>query len=314
MTEKAILGNDPALLEVVNAAKIVAATDVSTLINGESGTGKELLARLIHQGSPRHGRPFISVNCAALPENLAESLLFGHIKGSFTGATSDREGYIRAAGGGTLFLDEVAELPAAVQAKLLRFLEQGEIFPVGSSTPLHVNVRIVAATHRDLQREVIEGRFREDLFYRLNVVPLHMPTLRQRASDIPYLLAHFSQEFAAGHGTQAITFEKSARQALQQYRWPGNIRELRNLCERLSVLLPGRAITADNLPAEFRQNSQPASSLFRLPPEGLVLSDLEKSLIQQALEQANGNQSRAARLLGISRDTLLYRLKKFALI
>ena len=308
------LGNDPALMEVLNAARVVAATDVSTLIYGESGTGKELLARFLHRNGPRSDRPFVSVNCAALPETLAESLLFGHRKGAFTGATADHEGHIRAATGGTLFLDEVAELPATVQAKLLRFLESGEVLPVGSSTPLRVDVRIVTATHRDLSREVAAGRFREDLFYRLNVVPLQMPALREHAGDIPMLLEHFSREFARRHNLQLPRFNRAVRTLLKQYYWPGNVRELRNLCERLTVLLPGQEITPHNLPVEFRTEAETLPSVIQLPPEGVVLAELERNLIQQALARTRGNRSRAARLLGISRDTLLYRLKKFALV
>lgn len=308
------LGNDPALMEVLNAARVVAATDVSTLIYGESGTGKELLARFLHLNGPRNGRPFVSVNCAALPETLAESLLFGHRKGAFTGATADHEGHIRAAAGGTLFLDEVAELPATVQAKLLRFLESGEVLPVGSSTPLRVDVRVVTATHRDLSSEVAAGRFREDLFYRLNVVPLRMPALRERAGDIPMLLEHFSREFARRHHLQIPHFNRTVRNLLKQYHWPGNVRELRNLCERLTVLLPGQEITPHSLPVEFRNKADALVSVIQLPPEGVVLADLERNLIQQALARTRGNRSRAARLLGISRDTLLYRLKKFALV
>ncbi len=308
------LGNDPALMEVLNAARVVAATDVSTLVYGESGTGKELLARFLHRNGPRSGLPFVSVNCAALPETLAESLLFGHKKGAFTGATADHDGHIRAAVGGTLFLDEVAELPASVQAKLLRFLESGEVLPVGSSTPLRVDVRIVTATHRDLSREVAAGRFREDLFYRLNVVPLRMPALRERTGDIPMLLEHFSREFARRHNLQLPHFNRAVRGLLKQYHWPGNVRELRNLCERLTVLLPGQEITPHNLPVEFRTKAETMPAVMQLPPEGVVLADLERNLIQQALARTRGNRSRAARLLGISRDTLLYRLKKFALV
>jgi DNA-binding NtrC family response regulator len=308
-----LLGKDPILMEVVQAAKVVAATDVNTLIHGESGTGKELLARFVHDNSPREARSFISVNCAALPEALAESLLFGHKKGAFTGATDDHEGYIRAAAGGTLFLDEIAELSAAVQAKLLRFLESGEVLPVGVSVPQQVDVRVIAATHQDLQQKAAAGDFREDLFYRLNVVPLWMPSLRERQSDIPLLLKTFLGDFSSRHGLESPRFSRASLSLLKQYHWPGNVRELRNLCERLTVLLPGREIAPQNLPREFQGKNGSPQDLIELPAQGLVLSEVEKSLIQQALERTHGNRSRAARLLGISRDTLLYRLKKFAL-
>jgi DNA-binding NtrC family response regulator len=308
-----LLGKDPVLMEVVQAAKVVAATDVNTLIHGESGTGKELLARFVHDHSPRQARPFISVNCAALPEALAESLLFGHKRGAFTGASDDHDGYIRAAAGGTLFLDEIAELPASVQAKLLRFLESGEVLPVGVSVSQQADVRIIAATHQDLQQRAAAGSFREDLFYRLSVVPLWMPSLRERPADIPLLLKSFLGELSGRHGLESPRFSRAALKLLKQYHWPGNVRELRNLCERLTVLLPGREIGPQNLPREFQGADSLPGELVELPVGGLVLSEVEKSLIQQALERTHGNRSRAARLLGISRDTLLYRLKKFAL-
>lgn len=308
------IGRHPALLEVRNAARVVAATDVTTLILGESGTGKEGLARAIHDDSPRVTRPFVSVNCAALPEGLAESLLFGHRKGAFTHATGDHVGHIRAASGGTLFLDEVGELPLALQAKLLRFLESGEVLPVGESAPQQVDVRIIAATHRNLRSAVAQGHFREDLFYRLHVVPLQLPALRERSSDVPALLSHFMQHLAMQHGLTLSRFSDASTQLLRRYSWPGNVRELRNLCERLAILLPGRTIEPENLPPEYLAGQlAPHAQEFRLPDDGLVLADLERDLITQALARTAGNRSRAARLLGLTRDTLLYRLKKFAL-
>jgi len=242
--------------------------------------------------------------------------LFGHRKGAFTSATENHDGYLVAAAGGTLFLDEVAELPLGVQAKLLRFLESGEVLPIGASTPGRVNVRIVAATHRELRHEVESGRFRQDLYYRLNVVPLQLPPLRERQGDIPLLMAHFVSVFAERHGLASPRFSKAALKALKCYGWPGNVRELRNMCERLMVLLPGREITPENLPEEIRADTsgrQTSELDVQLPPEGLVLANVEESLIRQALQRARGNRSKAARLLGISRDTLLYRLKKFAI-
>ena len=306
-------GRDPALLEVLNAAQIVAATDVTALLLGESGTGKELLARTIHEQSRRAAAPFVSVNCAALPEALAESLLFGHRKGAFTSAVADHDGHIRTAHGGTLFLDEVAELPLAVQSKLLRFLESGEVLPVGAAATQRVDVRVIAATHRDLRAAVANGGFREDLYYRLFVVPLQLPPLRERAGDIPLLLDTLLPELATRHGLAAPRFTPAAIARLKAHRWPGNVRELRNLCERLTVLLPGRDIHPENLPAELRLPVMAGDSPpdFRLPDQGVALATVEESLIRQALDRTRGNRSRAARLLGITRDTLLYRLKKF---
>ncbi len=309
-----LLGKSPALLEVTNAASLIAAADVTAMIYGESGSGKELLARSIHAGSRRAQRPFVAVNCAALSSTLAESQLFGHVHGAFVSAVSEHEGYIQQAGGGTLFLDEVAELPIAIQAKLLHLLESGELVPLGATDPMKVDVRIIAATNKkDLQQEVAAGKLREDLFYRLNVVPLHMPPLRERLGDIAALLAHFSQESADRYGLKVVRFSKATLSQLRKYDWPGNVQELCNLCERVALLLPGKEITPQNLPQEFQQRAA-TDAIVELPVTGLVLSDLEKSLIQQALERTAGNRSRAARLLGISRDTLLYRLRKFSLV
>ncbi|MEN8175348.1 MAG: sigma-54 dependent transcriptional regulator [Pseudomonadota bacterium] len=314
LNDPPMIGNDPLLQEVVNAARIVAATDATAMVLGESGTGKELLARHLHRHSPRAGAPMVSVNCAALPESLAESLLFGHRKGAFTHATDNQAGFIRNAHGGTLFLDEVGELSPAVQAKLLRFLESGEVLPVGDATPREVNVRIIAATHRDLGRAVDTGGFRQDLYYRLFVVPLRMPSLRERPADIPLLLAHFLRDMAERHNLGPSHFLPCARKQLKRHSWPGNVRELRNLCERMAVLLPGREIGLENLPHEYRHaDTAEAASRVPLPEGGLVLNDVERDLIGQALERTRGNRSQAARLLGLSRDTLLYRIKKFAL-
>lgn len=306
------IGNNAALQEVINAARLIANTDVTTLILGESGTGKELMARSIHQASPRDGNAFISVNCATLPESLAESLLFGHSKGAFTGADQASPGYIRSADKGTLFLDEVAELPLSVQAKLLRFLESGEVIPVGEAKSTRVSVRIVAATHKNLSSEVDAGRFRQDLFYRLHIVPINMPALRERKSDIPVLLEHFLNDMAEQHGLAPCQFDKSVIKHLENYAWPGNVRELKNLCERLAIMLPGQTIQLQNLPTEVVATNN-ASPVFELPSEGIVLADVERDLITQALQKTSGNQTMAAKLLGLTRDTLLYRMKKFAL-
>jgi DNA-binding NtrC family response regulator len=310
-----LIGNSPELNAVLRAARLVAMTDAPVLIQGESGTGKELLAASVHRDSRRRNNPMITVNCAALPENLAESLLYGHRKGAFSGAIGDQPGFILQAHGGSLFLDEIGELPLAVQAKLLRFLESGDCQAVGHSTCQRVDVRVIAATNRDLAADVAAGRFREDLFYRLNVVPLALPPLRERASDIHELLQHHTALIAARYTLDVPRYSKQALQQLQNYAWPGNVRELRNLCERVVILCGGRDIQPENLPQEIRQpvSRSKQSSGFNLPPEGVRLDELEVTLIRQALTQTDGNRSRAARLLGLTRDTLLYRLKKYAI-
>lgn len=310
-----LIGTSPELAAVLRAARLVAMTDVPVLVQGESGTGKELLATALHRDSPRRNGPLITVNCAALPETLAESLLYGHRKGAFTDAHCDQVGYVMQADGGTLFLDEVGELPLAIQAKLLRFLESGECQPVGQAAMAKADVRIIAATNRDLAKEVAAGNFRQDLFYRLNVVPLTLPPLRERGEDITLLLHHHTAQIAQRYDLETPRYHKRTLQHLQRYDWPGNVREVRNLCERMVILCSGREIHPENLPQEIRLPRAPdaANPGFQLPPEGVRLDELEVSLIRQALKQTAGNQSRAARLLGLTRDTLLYRLKKYAI-
>lgn len=312
------VGRSPAFNALLRAAGIVAATDVSVLLQGQSGTGKEMLAHYLHQHSPRCAHPFVVINCAALPEHLAESLLFGHRKGAFTGAIDHHPGSIRTADQGTLFLDEIGELPLGLQAKLLRFLQSGECLPVGEIHPVRVKVRIVAATHRDLLHQVRQGAFREDLFYRLNVVPLEVPALRERQEDIEDLLRFHLDELSRHHRLQAPRFSPAALRLLRDYAWPGNIRELRNFAERMLVLLPGQRIEAAQLPREFQRPTDvcdtAAASAFVLPADGISLEALEAQMIDQALRRTRGNQTRAARLLGLTRDTFLYRMKKHALI
>ncbi|NBC47175.1 MAG: AAA family ATPase [Gammaproteobacteria bacterium] len=306
----------PAFLDITNAARVVAATDVTALICGESGTGKELIARAMHAQSPRSEARFLSINCASLTEQLADSLVFGYRKGAFTGADKDQCGYIRAATGGTLFLDEIGELPIGSQAKLLRFLECGECLPLGEVQPMLVDVRIIAATNRNLSNEVEAGRFRQDLLYRLNIVPLALPPLRERQEEIPALLQRFLGEAAKTHRLRAPTFTKPSLKLLRQYAWPGNVRELRNLAIRMTILFPGQRIEPSNLPLEIRMPSPErtdSEQRLRLPDEGLVMHQLEIDLIRQALARTGGNRSHAANLLGLSRDTLLYRLKKYAI-
>ena len=309
---KSIIGQSPALDSLIRSARMVAATDVTVLLKGETGTGKEVFANAIQKESPRADKIFISLNCAALPESLIESELFGHKKGSFTGATANTQGLFQAADGGTLFLDEVNSLPVSIQAKLLRFLESGECLAVGDIKPYNVDVRIIAATNSDLNKQVAAGEFRKDLYYRLNVVPLELPPLTQRTEDIEHLIMHFLVMMAETHSIAAPKFSKQALNVLKAYSWPGNIRELRNLCERLSILLAGRIIEPENLPREFiTYSSMPKAVDFTLPEKGLQLETLEADLIHQALSRTKGNRSKSARLLGLSRDTLLYRMQKY---
>ncbi|WP_286294101.1 sigma-54 interaction domain-containing protein [Methylomarinovum tepidoasis] len=310
-----LIGQAPNFESLLRAAKMVAATDVTVLISGETGTGKEELANAIQQSSPRANRPFITINCAALPESLAESELFGHRKGAFTGATTNQRGKLQAADGGTLFLDEVDSMPMPLQAKLLRFLETGECQPVGATETERVDVRIIAATNADLERKIDCGEFRKDLYYRLNVVPLEIPPLRERLEDIPLLARHFLEKAAAAHDLPPARLGKSALRALADYGWPGNVRELRNVCERLAILLPGQTIEATNLPVEVTATRRTLAAVdgIHLPADGLSLEQVEIELIRQALARTRGNRSRSARLLGISRDTLLYRMQKYGI-
>jgi len=307
-----LIGQSAALNQVVNTAGIIAHTDVTVLIEGDTGTGKELLAQALHKSSPRHQRNFVAVNCAALPEALAESQLFGHKKGAFTGADKDQLGFVQQAESGTLFLDEIGELSLAIQAKLLRFIEYGECQRLGDSQPTKSDVRIIAATNRNLLSQVANGEFREDLFYRLKVVPLELPSLAQRVDDVPVLVKHFVKILAQQHNISVPLVSKAAIKQMQQYSWPGNVRELRNLCESLVVLLQGKNIEASNLPPHI--NSKPGeTSGFKLPVSGIKMDELEVDLLNQALQATAGNKSRAARMLGITRDVFLYRLKKYSL-
>lgn len=307
-----IVGQSPALDSLIRSARLVASTDVTVLLKGETGTGKEILATAIQKQSQRADKVFIKLNCAALPESLIESELFGHRKGAFTGAVSNTQGLLQAADGGTLFLDEINSLPVGIQAKLLRFLELGECLAVGDVSPYKVDVRVIAATNADILQQIDAGEFRRDLYYRLNVVPLELPSLAQRTEDIEHLIKHFLALFADTYSIAAPKFSKSALKMLKAYSWPGNIRELRNLCERLSILLAGRTIEPENLPLEFIRTSETANKTtgFMLPETGLELDALEANLIHQALNRTQGNRSKSARLLGLSRDTLIYRMQK----
>ena len=313
----ALVGRSPAVEQVRAIASRVAGSDATTLlIEGESGAGKEVVARAIHFSGARADRPFLQVNCAALPEHLLESELFGHERGSFTDAHTQKRGLFESAEGGTVMLDEIGDLHPGGQAKLLRLLENKTFRRVGGVTELRTDVRVLAATNVNLEERVSEGRFRADLFFRLNVVRIVMPPLREHPEDVPTLCAHFIARFNREMKRQVKGVSANAIQMLQAYRWPGNVRELRNVIERAFILHPGaEELRPEHLPSELRGAAAAAvkradKPVAAVPHEGLVLEDVEKKLIQEALDRSTGNQSRAARLLGISRDTLRYRLKK----
>jgi two-component system response regulator AtoC len=299
--------------------------DATVLVTGESGTGKELVARLLHFGGRRKGKPFVAVNCGAIPETLLESELFGHRRGAFTEARSDRAGLIEEAGGGTLFLDEIGELPLPLQTKLLRFLQEGEIRRLGDTETRKVNVRLVAATARDLEREVAGGRFREDLFYRLNVIRIHVPPLRERRDDIPLLAKHFLSHYRGKYGKREMLLSTDALAAMTAHEWRGNVRELRNLMERCALLATGTEVGRAGLLAVWKGSGSheggetgPAFEI-RVPvsPERpdlkAAVRELERQLIRIALERTGGSRPKAAELLGISHPTLLYKAKEFGI-
>ncbi|MGD2062003.1 MAG: sigma-54 dependent transcriptional regulator [Nitrospirota bacterium] len=301
----------PVMLAVIDTVHQVADSDATVLITGESGTGKELVARDLHDASGRAAGPFVAVNCVALPEELLESELFGHVKGAFTGAVHDQPGRFRQADGGTLLLDEIGDMPPALQAKLLRCLESGEVDPVGSAVPVGVDARVIAATNVDLEARVAAGDFREDLYYRLNVIPIHLPPLRERSEDIALLADHFLREMA---GTE-VTVDDAARGAMRTYAWPGNVRELKNLCRRLALLTRGKTIGADDLPEAIRCGvGGGAPSISRATaPAAATLPEMERAMVLQALEDHQWNKAAAARALGIPRHVLLYRLQKYGI-
>ncbi|MBI1831599.1 MAG: sigma-54-dependent Fis family transcriptional regulator, partial [Planctomycetes bacterium] len=303
----------------------VAATDAVVLVRGESGTGKELLARAVHENSPRAGKPYVKVHCAALSPALLESELFGHVKGAFTGAHKDKVGRFELADGGTLFLDEIGDISLDVQTKLLRVLQEKTIERVGSSDPMRVDVRIIAATHQDLERLIREGRFREDLFYRINVIPIQVPPLRERVEDIPELAMAFIQQSAQRCKKNVTQIDDDALSLLKAFPWPGNIRQLENVIERAVVIAEGNVLTLQEMPAELFHVEPPANQEAVLldstdEPEPAAVSSFrteqerfEREQIQKALAEAGGNKAKAARKLGIARTTLISRLKKLGL-
>ena len=310
-----IIGKAPALKSLLRNVQIIAPTDVNVLITGETGTGKELIALAIQKNSPRSDNVFIILNCAALPESIIESELFGYCKGAFTGAGVDKQGIFAAADGGTLFLDEINSLPVPIQAKLLRFIESGEYVPVGSVITLKADVRIIAATNSNLYEQVSEGKFRQDLYFRLNVVPLELPPLRDRHKDIEILLDYFLGYFANKYAVKRPLLSKELLAILKRHPWPGNIRELRNLCEYLSIMRIKKTIELTNLPRGHLEVNNDIDGIysFKLPDSGLVWHELEADLIKQALTKTNGNCKEASQLLGLSRDALNYRIKKYGL-
>ncbi len=304
-----IVGSSPAMRQLAQTIRAIAPSEATVLIAGESGTGKELAAKAIHAQSNRQNGPFVAVNCAALSETLLESELFGHEKGSFTGAEKRREGRFLAADGGTLFLDEIGEMPLSMQPKLLRALQEREIQRVGGDRPVRVDVRIIAATNRDLLQEVEENRFRQDLFYRLNVVTLTMPPLRERVEDIPNLAMHFLRQFAEKNGKRVKGFTPAAMDKLLKHEWPGNVRELENAVERAVVLLSGEYVSERELPPGLA-GTESGGTAPRLDISDMTLDEIERLAVREALQQCNNNKSEAARRLGITRKTLLAKLQE----
>jgi two-component system NtrC family response regulator len=307
---KHIIGASDAMEAIFALVRKVADTEATVLITGESGTGKELVARAIHEQSSRRDARFIAINCAAIPRELLESELFGHVKGAFTGAIRDQMGKFQQADGGTIFLDEVCDLPLEMQPKLLRALQEKEVTSVGAARIQKTDVRVIAATNQDVETAVSSGRFREDLYYRLSVIPIHLPPLRQRPADIPLLVQHF----AAKAGSSQVVFAREALAKLSDYPWPGNVRELENAITRTLILRHGDAIRVEDLPEKILNwRSHERTAIVHLPPEGYSLEQLEREVVIEALERNNWNKSAAAAFLKIPRHVLLYRLEKYGI-
>jgi two-component system response regulator PilR (NtrC family) len=312
-----MIGNSGAIMQVQEMVRRVAVLPSTIAIHGESGSGKELVARSVHQLSDRSDRPFVAINCGGIPENLLESELFGHKKGAFTSAFEDKRGLFEAANGGTLFLDEIGEMPLALQVKLLRVLDNQVVTPLGGTESIHVDVRLISATNRNLEEMSKEGTFREDLFYRLNVIPLNVPPLRDRKEDIPLLVRHFIKIHSEKMGRQTIDIVADVMEALSQYNWPGNVRELGNVIERAVALCTGEELTLLDLPNNVLDTKILADtqSSAALPADGLdieaLIADIEKDLIQQALTKSRHSQKKAAELLGLTPRSLRYRLQKY---
>jgi two-component system response regulator AtoC len=307
-----IVGRSDAMREIFSTVERVAPSRATVLLCGESGVGKDLIARAIHHHSPRDGRPFVKINCTALPENLMESELFGYEKGAFTGANTTKPGKFEQADTGTVFLDEIGDVPASVQVKLLRILQEREFERLGSNKTRHIDVRVLAATNVDLRAALEQGTFREDLYYRLNVLPINIPPLRERKEDVPFLVDHFVKKLKKDLGTSAQSISEGAIQRLLEYHWPGNVRELENVIERSMVLATGPVLEAGDIKLDLAPKPRVAATDGFLP-EGMTLDDFERSIIREALHRANGNKSQAARLLGLTRNALRYRLSQMGI-
>ncbi|MBI3207535.1 MAG: sigma-54-dependent Fis family transcriptional regulator [Candidatus Solibacter usitatus] len=307
-----IVGRSRPMQEIFATVARVAPTRATVLLAGESGTGKDLIARAIHFHSPRRERPFVKINCTAIPENLMESELFGYEKGAFTGANTSKPGKFEQADTGTVFLDEIGDVPASIQVKLLRVLQEREFERLGSNKTLHIDVRVVAATNADLRAALEQGTFREDLYYRLNVVPMNIPSLRERKEDIPFLARHFVEKLGPELGSTASSISDAAIERLMEYHWPGNVRELENVMERSLVLCSGKTLEPDAIRLDIAPQSKAGGGDFTIPG-GMSLDDYEKAIIREALRRANGNKSQTARILGLTRNALRYRLSQMGL-
>jgi len=309
-----IVGRSPAMREIFATLERVAPSRATVLLAGESGVGKDMIARAIHHHSPRRDRPFVKINCTALPENLMESELFGYEKGAFTGANVTKPGKFEQADTGTVFLDEIGDVPPAIQVKLLRVLQEREFERLGSNKVRHIDVRVLAATNVDLREALEQGTFREDLYYRLNVMPISIPPLRERREDIPFLAEHFVQKLWKDVGSVASSISEEAIQKLMQYHWPGNVRELENVIERSLVLASGPVLTAADIRLDSAPRAhRPAANAEYGIPEGLTLDEYEQAIIRDALKRANNNKSHAARMLGLTRNALRYRLTQMGI-
>ncbi len=308
-----IVGHSPKMLKILDTVRRIAPTELPVLILGESGTGKDLLAGAIHHNSSRSDKKFVAINCAGLSETLLEDELFGHVKGAFTGAAADRPGRFEYADGGTLFLDEVGDMPLAMQAKLLRVLENGEVVRVGTNDPIRVNVRVLSATNTDLTERVREKQFREDLYFRIKGVTFEMPPLRQRREDIPLLIDHFIKHTNAGHGTKVNGVTADARRVLMAYPWPGNIRQLRNVVENMVVLASGDKVAVDDLPTDIYKGPEQLANAQLGQLAGISLEEAEKELIRNTLQMVQGNREQAANILGIGERTLYRKIKEYGL-
>jgi two-component system response regulator AtoC len=308
-----LVGRSAAMQEVFATVNRVAPTRATVLLAGESGVGKDMIARAIHHHSPRAERPFVKINCTALPENLMESELFGYEKGAFTGANTTKLGKFEQADTGTVFLDEIGDVPASIQVKLLRILQEREFERLGSNKVKHIDVRVLAATNVDLRAALEQGTFREDLYYRLNVLPINIPALRERKEDIPFLADHFVKKLSKDVGGRIEGISETAIQKLMQYHWPGNVRELENVIERSMVLSPGPVLEADDIKMDLAPRRNHAAIDTQFLPEGMTLDEFEQSIIREALNRANGNKSQAARLLGLTRNALRYRLSQMGI-